>query len=301
MTLRPIFPIVLALAGAPLASAQTLVCPPSPAVASRPCDAFHYHVATYRPDTRAFAELYGINQFASQSACDRARDAAMKRNESVVAFLRQKDTQYQVDRFGPCHCDMSVDKSSPNYLTDLQRLGQVRQEEEIRQRVRERLLDHNVPTDSELIRGLAPPPSATPLLGGAKLVPLPPAAPLTTAMNAPNDLKLTKSADSTAPTTASVDLPFVEIPIAGVAPDAPPAVSAAPARPAPFHTRDPAANTSGNASGGEGGGRSVAGIAAARTRAGAGGAVCVRCPAATANALACPGARRIGRGGAAAC
>ena len=44
------------------------------------------------------------------------------------------------------------------------------------QRVRERLLANDVPTDSELIRGLAAPPSATPLLGGAKLVPLPPVA-----------------------------------------------------------------------------------------------------------------------------
>src|ERR1700682_2990788 len=125
MTPRPIVTFMLALAGALPAGAQTLVCPPSPAIASRSCEAFHYHVALYRPDTRAFAELYGINQFASQSACDRARDAAMKRNESVVAALRPKDNQYQVDRFGPCHCDLSIDKSSPNYLTDLQRIGQV--------------------------------------------------------------------------------------------------------------------------------------------------------------------------------
>lgn len=175
MTFRTLFRLALLLAGAQLAGAQTLVCPPSPAVANRPCEAFHYHVAMYRPDTRAFVELYGINQFASQTACDRARDAAVKVNDSVAAFLRQKDNQYQADHFGPCHCDLSIDKSSPNFLSDLQRIGQVRQAEEIRQRVRERLLDNNVPTDSELVRGLAPPPSTTPLLGGARLVQLPPA------------------------------------------------------------------------------------------------------------------------------
>jgi hypothetical protein len=211
MRLRPLIPLALALGGAPFALAQapSLTCPPSPS--GRPCDTIHYHVAMYRPDTRQFTELSGINQFASQSACDRARDAAIKRNEDVVAFLRQKDQQYPPDRFGPCHCDLTIDKSSPTYLNDLQRIAQVRQAEEIRQRVRERLLDRNVPTDSELMRGLHPPPVYTPLLGGPKLV-APPAAVPSTAANAPNELRMTKATEVTASTAAvSVDLPLVEI------------------------------------------------------------------------------------------
>lgn len=216
MLLRPLIPLALALGGAPFALAQTasLTCPPSPS--GWPCDTVHYHVAMYRPDTRTFTELSGINQFASQSACDRARDAAVKRNEQLVAFFRQKDQQYPPDRFGLCHCDMTVEKSSPNNLDDLQRIAQVRQAEEIRQRVRERLLDRNVPTDSELMRGLNPPPFYTPLLGGAKLV-APPAAQPAAAANAPNDLRMTRATESTATATVSIDLPLVEIQPGGVA------------------------------------------------------------------------------------
>src|SRR5260221_2661788 len=134
---------------------------------------------------------------------------------------------------------MTIDKSSPNYLNDLQRMAQVRQAEEIRQHVRERLLDNKVPTESELIRGLLPPPSTTPLLGGAKLVPLPSATLQSAAMNPPNDLKMTKAIESTAPTTVSLDLPLVEIAIAGVAPDVTPAI--APQAPAPSPVNVPPA------------------------------------------------------------
>lgn len=224
-------PLALTLACAPLALtqtllAQTLTCPPSPS--GRPCDTFHYHVAMYRPDTRLFAEFMGVNQFASQAACERERDAAVKRNEAVVAFLRQKDQQYQPDRFGPCHCDLTIDKTSPNVLTDLQRIGQVRQAEEIRQRVRERLLDRDVPSDSELIRGLEPPPNVSPLLGGPKLV-APPAATPSVAANAPNDLRMTKVTEQPTSTTASLDLPLVDIQTGAP----PPPTTAVPVVPAP--------------------------------------------------------------------
>lgn len=231
MRLRPLIPLALALGGAPFALAQTssLTCPPSPS--GRPCDTVHYHVAMYRPDTRTFTELSGINQFASQSACERARDAAVKRNEDVVTFLRQKDQQYPPDRFGPCHCDLTIDKSSPTYLNDLQRIAQVRQAEETRQRVRERLLDRNVPTDSELMRGLNPAPVYMPLLGGPKLV-APPAAGPAVAANAPNDLRMTKATESAASTSVSVDLPLVEIQPGGVPAAVPATIVPAPA-PAP--------------------------------------------------------------------
>jgi hypothetical protein len=231
MRLRPLIPLALALGSAPFALAQapSLTCPQSPT--GRPCDTIHYHVAMYRPDTRAFTELFGINQFASQSACDRARDAAVKRNEDLVAFFRQKDQQYPPDRFGPCHCDLTIDKSSPNFLNDLQRIAQVRLAEEIRLRVRERLLDRSVPTDSELMRGLNPPPTFTPLLGGPRLV-APPAVQPAAAANAPNELRMTKATESTASTASmSVDLPLVEVQ-PGAAPTAP-ATIVPPPTPAP--------------------------------------------------------------------
>src|SRR5947209_4241696 len=76
--MRSLVPAAL-LAFAMPATAQLLTCP-APATSTRACELFHYHVAMYRPDTRGFAEVWGTNQFASQAACDRARDAAIKRN-----------------------------------------------------------------------------------------------------------------------------------------------------------------------------------------------------------------------------
>lgn len=201
------------------ALAQPLVCPTTP---SGPCPAYHFHVQAFRPDTKGFADLYGINQFASQPSCDRAREAYMAHDLAVVDHIKrtQNDQQYQPDRVGPCHCDMTTDKSSPNYLTDLQRLGQVRLAEEVRLRVRERLLDSGLTSDSDLIRGLIPASTPSALLGGPRLVPLPPRQVAVAVTNSADDLKLTKTVEANAPAIASLDLPLVEVAIAGVAPDA---------------------------------------------------------------------------------
>src|SRR5437762_82421 len=186
--------ILLASAGSGIALAQPLTCPVVSAATARPCDTFHYHVQMYRPDTRAFVEVYGVNQFGSQSTCDRARDAQFKHNMAVVEFYRSRgDQQYQADRIGVCHCDMTVERTSPNYLPDIQRIGQLRTAEEIRQRVRERLLDQDVPSDSELIRGLIPPPAANALVGGPKFVPLPQRAAVSEVTRSPDELKMTKA------------------------------------------------------------------------------------------------------------
>jgi hypothetical protein len=234
--MRSIFAaVLLASASAGIVFAQTLTCPTVSAATGRPCDTFHYHVAMYRPDTRGFVEVYGANQFASQSACDRARDAQFKRNMAVIEFYRSRgDQQYQPDRIGPCHCDMTVERSSPNYLNDMQRIGQLRTAEEIRQRVRERLLDQDLPSDSELIRGLIPAPAANPLIGGPKLVPLPQRAAVSDVTRPPDELKMTKALDPSTTSTVSLDLPLADIPIAGVAPEPVPApVVAQPPQPAP--------------------------------------------------------------------
>ena len=208
--------VVLASAGNAFLLAQPLTCPAVSAATARPCDTFHYHVQMYRPDTRAFVEVIGANQFASQSACD----AQFRRNMAVVEFYRSRgDQQYQPDHIGPCHCDMTVERTSPNYLGDMQRIAQLRLAEEIRQRVRERLLDQNVPSDSELIRGLITTPTTNPLVGGPKLVSLPQRAATAEITRSPDELKMTKALDASATATVSLDLPLADIPILGSMPE----------------------------------------------------------------------------------
>jgi hypothetical protein len=217
--MRPFFAaLALVAAGLSPALAQLLACPPVASVAGRPCDTFHYHVQMFKPDTREFVELYGINQFASMAACDRARDLQFKRNMAIVEFFRaQRRDWWQADKFGQCHCDMTVERASPNALTDAARAQQVHDAEEIRKRVRERLLDARVPSDGELIRDLAPPLSTTPLIGGPKLVSMPAPAAVTTVTNSPDDLRLTRAVDTMPASTSSLDLPLVEIPLPGIA------------------------------------------------------------------------------------
>lgn len=217
--MRALFATV-AIAAVSLSSAfaQPLICPPVAAVAGRLCDTFHYHVQMFRPDTRAFVEVYGTNQFASQSACDRARDAQFKRNMAVVEFFRtqRRADWWQPDRFGTCHCDMTVEKASPNLLTDAARALQVQVAEDVRQRVRERLLDAGVVSDAELIRGLTPPLSATPLIGGPKLVTMPQPVNVITAPDPQDALRITKAVDTFSPSASSLDLPLAEIPLPGI-------------------------------------------------------------------------------------
>lgn len=214
-----LFTALVALLASTAALAQPLVCPTTP---SGPCGAYHFHVQAFRPDTKGFVDLYGINQFASQPACDRAREAYMAHDLAVINHIKQaqNDQQYQPDRVGPCHCDMTTDKTSSNYLTDLQRLAQVRLAEEVRLRVRERLLDTGLTTDSDLIRGLIPTSVPMPLLGGPKLEQLPPRQVAVAVTNSADDLKVTKTIETNAPAIASLDLPLVEVPIPGVTGDA---------------------------------------------------------------------------------
>jgi hypothetical protein len=211
--------VVLVCACVCSALAQPLVCPPVATAAGRPCETFHYHALMFRPDNRGFIELYGINQFASQAACDRARDLQFKRNMAVVEFFRtqRRADWWKADTFGPCHCDMTVETASPNMLTDSARWSQVQLANDVRQRVRERLLDAGVLSDSELIRGLAALMVTAPLIGGPKLVTMPQAVATTAASNSPDDLRITKAVDATAASGSSLDLPLADIPLPGIA------------------------------------------------------------------------------------
>lgn len=207
----PRLPLIFAatLAAVPLTAQQGLVCPTSPA--GRACEAYHYHVQHYRPDNKQFAENLATPQFATQAACERARDARVTANLRVVEFFHGiKQMQYPPDRYGPCHCDMTTDKASATYLADAQRTMQMRTAEEIRLRVREKLLDEKLPSGSEVVRGLDLDPPVTPQLGAPKLVPLPQSAPAPLATSA-DDLKATRTIDTSKPTVAALDLPLVDI------------------------------------------------------------------------------------------
>jgi hypothetical protein len=209
----------LIAAGLSPALAQPLLCPPVASVAGKPCETFHFHVQLFRPDTRELTELYGVDQFASMASCEHARDAQFKRNMAVVELMRaQRRDWWLADKFGPCHCDMTIERASPNFLTDAARTQQVRDAEEIRQRVRERLLDAHVPADSDVVRNLTPSSSATPLIGGPKLVSMPPPVAVTNTLNSPDDLRITKAADTAASAASSLDLPLVDIPLPGITP-----------------------------------------------------------------------------------
>ncbi|MEO6259885.1 MAG: hypothetical protein ABIP63_06015 [Thermoanaerobaculia bacterium] len=206
--------ILLFVAGFGTASGQPLACPPVANLTGRPCETFHYHVQMYRPDSRTFVEVYGINQFSSQSACDSARDSQQKRNMALIEFYRTKknDTQYQPDRVGACHCDNTIDKSSTNYLTDTQRLIQMRTAEDIRQRVRERLMDAQVPSDSEILRTSTQQAGVTSLVGGPRLTSMPARVSVADVTRSAEDLKSTRTAETSALSVVSIDLPLVDIP-----------------------------------------------------------------------------------------
>jgi hypothetical protein len=136
-TIRVLF-FAIALAAPAGVLAQGLVCPPATSAMTGPCERFHFHQQMYWPETHTFIDNYGVTQFASESACDRAREAEMKRNQAVADFIRKarNDTRYEIDRFGPCHCDLTFEKSSPLFLDDAQRQAQVKLVEEVRMRVR---------------------------------------------------------------------------------------------------------------------------------------------------------------------
>ena len=232
---------ILIAAGLSPALAQPLLCPPVASVAGRPCETFHYHVQLFRPDTREFVEFYGIDQFASIASCEHARDAQFKRNMAVVEFMRaQRREWWQADKFGPCHCDMTVERASPNFLSDAARAQQMKDAEEIRQRVRERLLDAHAPSDSDVVRNFAPPISATPLIGGPKLVAMPPPVAASNTSNSPDDLRITKAVDTSASTASSLELPLVDIPLPGITPPSETAATtAAPAQQVQQAAADP--------------------------------------------------------------
>jgi hypothetical protein len=207
----------------------------------------------YRPKNRQFVEIYGANQFATLGTCERAREAQVTRNLAVVDYFKRVkgNERYEPDRVGSCHCDMTRERSSSNYLTDVQRAAQLRTAQEVRLRVRERLLDGGLTSDNDLVRGLSIRQPSAPLLATPRIMPVPSSAPVA-AVNSSSDLRSTKSVDTTRPTTLSnLDLPLVEVaipegvvasaepPLSEVVVDAPPETPET-AAPDPLPVEEPA-------------------------------------------------------------
>jgi hypothetical protein len=210
--MRPVSTAIVLLLAVPLAAtAQTMLdCPGAASVTH--CDTFHFHTQMYRPDNRTFVDLWGTNAYASQAACERARDAQLKRNLAVVTYLRSTrgEQNYETDRFGACHCDMSLDKTNPRYLGDAQRAAQLRLAEDVRQRVRERLLDSGLQSDSEVVRSVAAPMGES-LVGLPRTVKVPTS--VAVAATNPDELKSTKAVERAQPSVASLEeLPLVDVP-----------------------------------------------------------------------------------------
>ncbi|HEY2092443.1 MAG TPA: hypothetical protein VGJ81_11180 [Thermoanaerobaculia bacterium] len=220
--MRPVsaaFLMLLALP--PAATAQTMLDCPGAASAAH-CDTFHFHTQMYRPDTRTSVDVWGTNQFATQAACERARDAQMKRNLAVVTYFRttRGEQNYEADRFGACHCDLSIDKTNPRYLGDSQRAAQLRLAEDVRQHVRERLLDSGLQSDSEIVRSAAAPVGEA-ALDFPRMVKVPVSVAVT-ATN-PDELKSTKLVERAQPSVAALDdLPLVDVPVLNGAATPPP-------------------------------------------------------------------------------
>src|SRR5205814_1176562 len=149
---------------------------------------------------------------------------AIKRSVAVVDCFRRvsNESRYEPDRFGACNCDLTLDKSNPRYLTDAQRAAQLRIARDVRDRVREKLMDAGITTDSEIYRDVAAPPPASPsLVAGQKLVPLPQSTAVAQVSNHATDPKSTHSVDASKPVAASTDLPLIDV-LSG-APAPPPA------------------------------------------------------------------------------
>jgi hypothetical protein len=133
---------------------------------------------------------------------------------------------------------MTIERSSPNYLTDAQRFAQLRLVEDIRLRIRERLLDSGLTSDSEQVRGLWSEQPVTPLLAGSRLAAMPQSTAMATLTSA-DDLKATRTLDTSKPAVAALDLPLVDV----VPENAGAAAPASPAAQPPVTVAPPVAQT----------------------------------------------------------
>jgi hypothetical protein len=153
---------VLLLAAVSLAvsaNSEPLVCPDQPPAGS--CVRFHYHVEVWNPASNAVEELTGLNQFATIDECSNARTSESRRNIAAIDSLLTADAKSnaQPDRYGPCHCDMTIAPSNPLYLSDSARQAQLQRYRETTGHLRDALIAAGVPPTSEIAAALVLPPA----------------------------------------------------------------------------------------------------------------------------------------------
>lgn len=113
--------------GSGAAVSQELVCPGTP-VPDEECTEWHYHVEIWLPDLNSFQRIYAFAPLATAVECQEVRDAAETQNHELISRLQTADPErsFQSNRFGPCHCDRTSDRSNAYYLSDAQRRAQMR-------------------------------------------------------------------------------------------------------------------------------------------------------------------------------
>ncbi|HUP48676.1 MAG TPA: hypothetical protein VNA04_07785 [Thermoanaerobaculia bacterium] len=195
-----------------LPAQQVLVCPPASSSGPGECEAFHYHVQMYRSQPRGFVYATATPRFATQAACEKALEAHLVRNQAVVQYFKQtrNEQNYEADRFGPCHCDLTRETTNAAFLNDAQRGVQLRAVEDVRLRVREKLLASGLTSADELVRSLLAQAETLPMLGAPKVVTLP-RGPASAASLSPADLRSTAAAEAAKPVVAALDLPLAAV------------------------------------------------------------------------------------------
>lgn len=203
--------IVFASAGA--AQNLALTCPAAAAGGS--CRMHHYHVQMWQPDTTGFQEIFGQNSFASLAACEKGKELEARENQTAIAALltADKDAKVVTNRFGACHCDMTLDRSNPNFLTDDLRDQKRRAAAEGVLKLRDRLLSEEVTSGSELVRALwtSSIDYRSPITE-SRLTPLPKGAPVEAPKYSVADLKDTQTSSTSQRSAPAVGLMLVDVP-----------------------------------------------------------------------------------------
>src|ERR1041385_3041107 len=100
-------------------------CPPLPE--GTPCGHYHYPLAVWNIEARAFSEVVPNARYVSLAACEKARTEAMRENTAMVEFVRTSiESSMSANRFGDCHCDRTEDTSSGSFLDTGTRMNTLR-------------------------------------------------------------------------------------------------------------------------------------------------------------------------------
>lgn len=132
-------------------AAAQLTCSTS---GSDQCDALHYHVNVWDHEAKQYVELYGHNTFSTLEACEAARKTEADLNAAALLHLQRNAPRVKLSpgKFGACHCDMTDQKSHPNFLDETRRIAMKRRERELELAMVELLVDNKATMDNEMIR-----------------------------------------------------------------------------------------------------------------------------------------------------